>query len=104
MRLLFALIASVAVLAPVAPATAQSEPYIGQTSYFPYTFCPRNWSEADGKLLEISSYSALFSLLGTNYGGDGRTTFALPDFRTNGQDYSKGRWCVSLEGIFPSRN
>ena len=86
---------------------AQSEPFIGQTSYFPYTFCPRGWSEADGKLLEISQYSALFSLLGANYGGDGRTTFGLPDFRRDGETYSEydaGRWCVALEGVFPSRN
>ena len=46
-----------------------------------YTFCPRGWAEADGQLLPISQYTALFSLYGTTYGGDGRTTFALPDLR-----------------------
>ena len=104
MKPLFSLLAAVALIAPTTPTLAQSEPFIGQTSYFPYTFCPRGWSEADGKLMQISEYSALFSLLGTNYGGDGRTTFGLPDFRTNGEDYKSGRWCVALEGIFPSRN
>ncbi|NNM23387.1 MAG: phage tail protein [Flavobacteriaceae bacterium] len=44
-------------------------------------FAPRNWAFCDGQLLPISSYSALFSLLGTTYGGDGRTTFALPELR-----------------------
>nr|WP_245228645.1 tail fiber protein [Pontixanthobacter sp. CEM42] len=46
-----------------------------------FNFCPRGWGEANGSLQAISSNSALFSLLGTTYGGDGRTTFALPDLR-----------------------
>ncbi len=57
------------------------EPYLGEIMYFAGNFCPRGWASADGQILPISSYSALFSLLGTNYGGDGRTTFALPDLR-----------------------
>ena len=44
-------------------------------------FAPRNWAFCDGQLLQISQYTALFSLLGTTYGGDGRTTFALPELR-----------------------
>lgn len=44
-------------------------------------FAPRGWAFCDGQLLPISSYNALFSILGTTYGGDGRTTFALPDLR-----------------------
>ncbi|WP_236643651.1 phage tail protein [Flavisphingopyxis soli] len=44
-------------------------------------FCPRDWAEASGQLLSIASNSALFSLLGTTYGGNGTTTFALPDLR-----------------------
>jgi microcystin-dependent protein len=44
-------------------------------------FAPRNWAFCDGQLLAISQYSALFSLLGTTYGGDGRTTFGLPEMR-----------------------
>lgn len=45
-------------------------------------FAPRNWMYCDGQLLSINAYQALFSLLGTTYGGDGRTTFALPDLRS----------------------
>ena len=60
---------------------AQSEPYIGQITIFPYNFEPRGWALCDGRLLPIAQYTALFSLLGTTYGGDGRTTFALPDLR-----------------------
>jgi microcystin-dependent protein len=67
--------------AGVRPAAAQDEPFLGQIMMVGYTFCPRGWTEADGQLLPISSNSALFSLYGTTYGGDGRTTFALPDLR-----------------------
>lgn len=58
-----------------------SEPFIGQITMFAGTFPPRSWAFCDGQLLPIQSYSALFSILGTTYGGDGRTTFALPDLR-----------------------
>ena len=57
------------------------EPFIGTIRYFGFSFAPRNWAHCDGQLLAISQNSALFSLLGTTYGGDGRTTFALPDLR-----------------------
>ncbi|MEM9822608.1 MAG: tail fiber protein [Bacteroidota bacterium] len=57
------------------------EPFIGQITMFGGNFAPRGWALCDGQLLAISSHSALFSLLGTTYGGDGRTTFALPDLR-----------------------
>lgn len=62
-------------------ASAQAEPFIGQIIYVGYTFCPRGWADANGQLLPISQNAALFSLLGTTYGGDGQTTFALPDLR-----------------------
>ncbi len=57
------------------------EPFLGQIQAFGFNFPPRGWAECNGQLLPISNYSALFSLLGTMYGGDGRTTFALPDLR-----------------------
>ncbi|MBN3582285.1 phage tail protein [Algoriphagus aestuarii] len=57
------------------------EPFLGQIMMVGFNFAPRGWAFCDGRLLPISSYSALFSLLGTMYGGDGRTTFALPDLR-----------------------
>ncbi|WP_425073095.1 phage tail protein [Sagittula sp. S175] len=66
-----------------APAMAQdgAEPYIGEIRAFAGSFCPLGWSEANGQLLAIASNDALFSLYTTTYGGDGRTTFALPDLR-----------------------
>ncbi|TGY87903.1 phage tail protein [Marinicauda algicola] len=63
-----------------APAAAQ-EPFIGEIRQMPYTFCPQGWASTEGQLMSISANQALFSLLGTNFGGDGRTTFALPDLR-----------------------
>ena len=56
-----------------------SEPFVGEIRPFAGTFAPRNWHFCDGALLPISQYDVLFSLLGTNFGGDGRNTFALPD-------------------------
>ncbi len=57
------------------------EPFIGQIIMFGGNFAPRGWALCDGQLLQISQYSALFSILGTTYGGDGRTTFGLPELR-----------------------
>jgi microcystin-dependent protein len=79
--LLAAALAAGSTFAATPSAHAQAEPYLGQMMLVPYDFCPRGWSEARGQLLPISQYTALFSLLGTTYGGDGRTTFGLPDLR-----------------------
>ena len=62
------------------PATAQ-EAFIGEIRMVGMNWCPRNWTPAAGQILPINQHQALFSLLGTIYGGDGRTTFALPDLR-----------------------
>ncbi len=73
--------------APAAPATAAPavlggiEPFLGQIVLFGGNFAPRGWAKCEGQLLPISSNTALFSLLGTLYGGDGETTFGLPDLR-----------------------
>jgi microcystin-dependent protein len=58
-----------------------SQPFIGEIRMFGGNFNPRGWALCDGALLQINQNSALFSILGTFYGGDGRTTFALPDLR-----------------------
>jgi microcystin-dependent protein len=62
-------------------ATAQVDPLLGQISMFAGNFAPRGWALCDGRLLLISQYTQLYSVLGNIYGGDGRTTFALPDLR-----------------------
>lgn len=58
-----------------------TEPFIGEIKMFAGNFAPRGWALCDGQLLSVSGNDALFSLLGTLYGGDGRTTFGLPDLR-----------------------
>ena len=58
-----------------------SQPYIGEIRLFAGNFAPRDWMFCDGTLLPISQYDVLFSLIGTTYGGDGQSTFALPDLR-----------------------
>jgi microcystin-dependent protein len=62
-------------------ARAQSDPFLGQLMLVGFTFCPRGWAPAEGQILSIAQNTALFSLLGTTYGGNGQTTFALPDLR-----------------------
>ena len=57
------------------------EPFLGQICMVGFNFAPRGWAQCYGQLLPIAQNSALFSLLGTIYGGDGRTTFGLPDLR-----------------------
>src|SRR5436190_12708376 len=58
-----------------------SQPFVAEIRIVGFNFAPRGWATCDGQLLPISQNTALFSLLGTYYGGDGKTTFALPDFQ-----------------------
>jgi microcystin-dependent protein len=74
-----AVVLAASVAAPT-PADAQ-EKYLGEIFMGGWSFCPFGSARLDGQLLSIAENSALFSLLGTQYGGDGRTTFALPDMR-----------------------
>lgn len=73
-----------------------SQAFIGDIKVVAFGFAPKGWALCNGQLLPISQYQPLFSLLGTMYGGDGRTTFALPDLRAriplhNGSGYSQGQ-------------
>lgn len=58
-----------------------ADPFLGEIKIFAGNFAPRGWAFCSGQLLQINQFDALFSLLGTQYGGDGRTTFGLPDMR-----------------------
>ncbi|WP_415329187.1 phage tail protein [Chryseobacterium sp. MMS23-Vi53] len=58
-----------------------SEPFLGQIAFVPYNFVPKNWAACNGQIMSIAQNQALFALLGTTYGGNGTTTFALPDMR-----------------------
>jgi microcystin-dependent protein len=57
------------------------DPFVAEIRIFPFNFAPRGWAFCDGQLLPISQNTALFSLVGTFYGGDGKSTFALPDLQ-----------------------
>ena len=77
-----ALLALALVASPMLTTQAQaSDPFIGEIKMVGFGFAPRGYATCDGQLLSISSNSALFSLLGTSFGGDGRTSFGLPDLR-----------------------
>lgn len=81
--------------------------YLGTILLFAGNFAPRGWSFCDGRLLHIAQNTALFSILGTTYGGDGRTTFALPNLKPlKSTTTPKGaaHYIICLEGIFPSRD
>ena len=60
-----------------------ADPFVAEIRMFPFNFAPRGWAFCDGQLLPISQNTALFSLLGTFYGGDGKSTFALPNMQGN---------------------
>jgi microcystin-dependent protein len=81
MKKTFTLLSLAFVLSSPLQKAAAFEPFIGQIIWVGFNFCPRGYAEANGQLLAINQNSALFSLYGTTYGGDGRTTFALPDLR-----------------------
>jgi len=59
------------------------DPFVAEIRIFPFNFAPKGWAWCDGQLLPLSQNTALFSLLGTTYGGDGKSNFALPDLQGN---------------------
>ena len=90
-----------------APAASAQTSYsiLGSVMIFAGNFCPVGWLPMDGRLLAINTNTALFSLLGTQYGGDGTTNFALPRskpiFTLNGWPLMQ---CIATTGIFPARS
>lgn len=78
------------------------DPYVGQIELFPYTYEPVDWALCDGRLLPITEYDVLYSLIGTQYGGDGQTNFALPNLK--GTEPIPGtNFYIALNGIYPQR-
>jgi len=75
------LLAVVATMAGPSGARAGTEPYLGEIMLFAGTYCPSGYAECNGALLPIAQYQVLFAIIGTTYGGDGLTTFAMPDLR-----------------------
>lgn len=81
---------------------AAADPYLGEIRSFPYSAVPTGWMPARGQTLSLTQNTALYSLLGNNYGGDGKTTFALPNL-TNAAPEGLGYY-IAMNGIFPSRD
>lgn len=92
------------VLSSIAPPAAMAceEPFLGTIMLMPYDFVPQGWMYCEGQLLAIASYQALFSLLGTTFGGDGRTSFAVPDLR-DASPLPNMRYAIAIVGIYPRR-
>ena len=76
------------------------EPTLGEIILVGFTYAPDGWAFCDGTLLSISQNSALFALLGIRYGGDGVTTFALPNMTAP----PELRYLIAVQGLFPSRD
>ena len=79
--MLCVLVVMALVSSPRNAAAQASDPFLGQIMWAAFNFPPKGWARCDGQLLSIAQNSALFALLGTNFGGNGQTNFALPDMR-----------------------
>ena len=79
------------------------EPLLGQIVLLPYNFVPTQWMACSGQLMPINQNQALFSLLGTTYGGDGSTTFGLPNLQGKAPAPNL-QYCIAVAGVYPSRS
>jgi len=86
------------------PAFAGPDDFIGEVTVFAGNFAPRNHAFCEGQILKISGNEALYSLLGNKYGGDGRTSFALPNLAEAEKALNGARYIIALQGIYPARN
>ena len=99
-------LAAVALAAFAAAPAKAVDYYVGQIQPFAFLFCPTGWHAADGTILPIASNVELFALIGTTYGGDGLTTFALPRVtgKTTAPPAAKPlTYCIATSGVFPTR-
>ncbi len=88
-----------ALIAASAQTASAEEPLLGEVKMFAGNFAPRGYAFCNGQLFPIASNTALFSLLGTTYGGDGRTTFGLPDLRGRAPVHAGGSTGPGLKPI-----
>ncbi|MFV5689162.1 phage tail protein [Flavobacterium sp. ZT3R25] len=81
------------------------EDFIGTIKMFAGTFAPKDWAFCDGKLMSIQENTAMYSILGNQYGGDGITTFAVPNLEKEKSSQGEGiNHIICMYGIFPSRS
>ncbi len=78
--------------------------FIGQIELFPYSFAPLDWALCNGQLLQIGQYEVLFSLIGNRYGGDGITTFALPNLQGTEPIPNTNYYICVQGGEYPTRD
>jgi microcystin-dependent protein len=76
------------------------EPFLGEIKLVGFNFAPNGWHLCNGQVLPIQQYTALFSLLGITYGGDGKTNFKLPTLPQN----NSATYIIALAGVYPPRN
>lgn len=77
--------------------------FIGTIMLFPYDFTPSGWMPCEGQMLNINQYQALYALIGVKFGGNGSTTFALPNLK-GAEPLPYMRYFIAVQGLFPSRN
>ncbi len=77
-------------------------PIMGMIKLFPFSYVPRGWAVCNGAILSIQSNSALYSLLGVQFGGNGSTTFGLPNM-TGAEPVPNTVYCIATEGLYPER-
>ncbi|MEU7143311.1 tail fiber protein [Nocardia sp. NPDC046473] len=79
------------------------DPILGQIALLAFGWTPQGWASCEGQILQIGDYQALFSLIGTTYGGDGKSTFALPNLKAQAEAFGGAQFVIAVEGIYPSR-
>lgn len=79
------------------------EPFIGQIELFPYNFAPVNWMPCEGQSIQIAQNQVLFALIGTTFGGDGQTSYQLPNLKDKAPAPGM-QYCIAMQGIFPQRD
>ena len=80
------------------------DPFVGEIRLVGFSFAPRGWAFCEGQDMPIAQNQALFALLGTTYGGDGRQTFKLPKLPYTPSAAPSGTYIIALQGIFPARD
>lgn len=85
-----------------------TDPFLGEVHLMAFDFPPRSWALCRGQILNINQNSALYSLIGTSFGGDGITTFALPNLEAAepkvGEPNYGMHYCIALMGVYPPRD
>jgi microcystin-dependent protein len=77
--------------------------YVGEIAIFAGNFAPHGFAFCEGQIIKLPEYTPLFDLIGNRYGGDGRTTFALPNLKDAEKSLGGARYIISLDGTWPSR-